>query len=148
MSEAEGPAPAPGPTALTESVELRPPPPDCAGGVSSVVCCTVQLFEGQAGLVPVIVTVVGDAPEVTARRSAVPEGAGAVETSMMRKRRRVTAWPVLFVTVRRMEIVPKGPSAALGVFGVGSRKRFGGSAEPAAGSSSESVTVSLRWTGE
>src|ERR1043165_2805235 len=146
-SEGEGPATGPGPTALTASEELKPRPDVCAGGCSSVVCCTAQLFEGQAGFVPVIETVAGDAPEVMTRRSAVPSGALKVERSMTRKRRRVTACPVLFVTVRRMESVPKGPSVEFGVFCVASRKRLGGRDELAAGSSRESVTASLRWTG-
>src|ERR1043165_3088036 len=149
MSEGEGPAAGPGPTALTASEELKTPPDVFAGGVSSVVCCTAQLFEGQAGFVPVIETVAGDAPEVMTRRSAVPSGALKVERSMTRKRRRVMGWPVLFVTVRRIESVPKGPSVWFGVLMVGSRKRLGDEEELAAGSSSESVTAELsRWTGE
>src|ERR1043166_948602 len=146
----EGPAAGPGPTALTASEELKPPPATvvCVGGSSSVVCCTVQLFEGQAAFEPVIETVAGVVPEVMTRRSAVPSGALKVERSMTRKRRRVTACPVLFVTGRRMESVPKGPSVEFGVFCVASRKRLGGRDELAAGSSRESVTASLRWTGE
>jgi len=45
--------------------------------------------------------------DMRGRRSAMPEGAGKVVRSMMRQRSRVTFWPVLFVTVRRMSSVPK-----------------------------------------
>src|SRR5215210_2871566 len=89
-------------TVPVESVELKAPPFGCAGGSSSVVCCTVQVLAGQAGFGPVIVTTAGTAGvglDVRARRSAKPEGTGNVVWSMMRKRRRVTGDPVLFVIV-------------------------------------------------
>src|SRR5438270_11424931 len=132
-------------TVLTERDELKPPPSVCAGGVSSVVCCTVQVFAEQAGFGPVIETATGTVPDVIARRSAVP-GAGKVVKSTMRKRRRVTGAAVLFVTVRRMVRWPKGARVASELSK--SRTRFGANAEPADGSSSETITVSLRWTGE
>src|SRR5688500_7316754 len=47
------------------------------------------------------------AVEVRGRMSAMPDGAGNVVTSMMRKRRRETGAPVLFVIRRRKERVPK-----------------------------------------
>ena len=84
---------------LAESVELKPPPLNWSGGSSSVVPCAV------AEPPPVSSTVTG--PEVRGRRSAVPEGEGKVVRSPMRKRRRVTVPPELFVNLRRNESVPK-----------------------------------------
>src|SRR2546423_3428804 len=87
---------------------------------------------------------------VIGRKSAVPDGAGKVVISMMRKRRRVTAAPVLFVTLRRMSSVPKvevDPEP-----GVKSRARAQAEVvEPLLvqpGSTSDSLIVALRSTGE
>jgi len=58
--------------------------------------------------------------EVSARKSAVPglvTDSGKVEVFTVRKRRRVTLLPVLFVNRRRIESVPLAPL----VTGVGSR---------------------------
>src|SRR2546423_14696494 len=86
---------------------------------------------------------------VIGRKSAVPEGAGKVVMSTMRKRRRVTAAPVLFVTLRRMSSVPKVEVAPEP--GVKSRARAQAEvvepvpAQPA--STSDSLIVALRKTG-
>src|SRR3954465_12061914 len=83
---------------------LKPLPLGCGGGCSSVVPLTVTfdvpLPHGGRS------TVTTTAVDVRGRRSAIPEGAGNVETSMIRKRRRVTLPPVLLTIVRRMSSVP------------------------------------------
>jgi hypothetical protein len=61
-------------TVPAESEELKPPPAACAGGCSSVVPCTAQTLDGQAGFAPAIWTATG--AEVRGRRSAKPAGAG------------------------------------------------------------------------
>src|ERR1044072_9197494 len=78
-------------------------------------------------------TVTTTGVEVRGRRSAVPEGTGRVEMSMMRQRRRVTFSPVMFVTVRRMSSVPKVELFVVSL--VKLRTRLGGLAGPTHGSS-------------
>src|SRR5829696_3001607 len=82
-------------TVPDESDELKPPPLGCEGGCSSVVPCTVTLLvpEPHGGRSTVTTTAV----EVRGRKSAMPEGAGNVVRSVIRKRKRVTFAPVLFV---------------------------------------------------
>jgi hypothetical protein len=46
-------------TVPTVTLELRPPPRACAGGVSIVVANIGQMFAGQAGFGPVIMIVGG-----------------------------------------------------------------------------------------
>src|SRR5947209_15215639 len=133
-------------TVPAASDELRPPPEVCVGGVSSVVAVIGQTPAGQAAFVPVMLTV-GGGEEVRARRSAVPAGTvpAKVVMSTMRKRRRVMLAPVLFVTVRRIESVPK-----VELFGgseVKSRARLGELEEPTPGSRIVSPTKALRWIG-
>src|SRR5262245_43545205 len=83
--------------------------------------------------------------EVNARRSARPAGTGNDVMSMMRKRNRVTAAPVLFVMRRLKATVP------LFVFGgaesVKSRKRFGSIAAALVASSNTAVNGLLRTIG-
>ncbi len=77
---------------------LNPPPLNCEGGSSSVVPLTLVR--------PPPVNTTPALPEVRGRRSDVPEGAGNVVRSMMRKRKRLIVPPVLFVNLRRIESVP------------------------------------------
>lgn len=68
------------------------------------------------------------ATEVSARRSAKPEGAGKVVWSTIRKRSLVTGAPVLFTNLRRIESVPKVELFAGS--DVKSRMRLGGEEPP------------------
>src|SRR5215218_9752415 len=102
---------------LAERLELKPPPFDWAGGSSSVVP-----WMGVGSDVQGFVTRMSE--ELSTRSSAVPDGAGKVEMSMTRKRRRVTLAPVLFVILRRIESLPKVELFAGSE--VKSRTRFGG----------------------
>src|SRR5262245_25172368 len=90
-------------------------------------------------------TVSGIEVEVTGRRSAKPEGAGKVVSSMMRQASRVTSPPVLFVNVRRMSKVPNvvGPPLP-----EKSRTRLGGALELTQLSSSCTSIDALRWIGD
>src|SRR4030095_14981050 len=104
--------------------ELKPPPFGCDGGCSSVVPCTVTLLvhEPHGGRSTVTTTAV----EVRGLKSAIPEGAGKVVRSTIRKRKRVTFPPVLFTTVLRISSVPK--VELFGGSDVKSRTRLGGDA--------------------
>src|SRR2546421_9227757 len=97
-------------TVPTARVELKPPPFGWVGGCSKVVPSTVTVH-GVADGEHVPASVIPDTEtfdEVIALRSACPPpGLGKVVTSTMRKRSRVTLPPVLFVTRRRIESVPK-----------------------------------------
>src|SRR5678815_3635802 len=124
---------------------LKPPPFGCDGGWSSVVPCTVALHGGVAGapvaehvtvsLMPATTT----APEVRGLRSAMPEGAGKVVMSIIRKRSEVMEAPVLFTNLLRREIVPNVEFWA-GTL-VKSRTRLGGLAFATVLSSKFSVIV-------
>src|SRR5215475_10553075 len=71
-------------------LELNPPPLGCDGGCSNVVPCTLtvqgvvatplEARQVAASLIPETTT----SDDVRGRRSAIPEGAGKVETSMIR----------------------------------------------------------------
>src|SRR4030095_6522448 len=84
---------------------LKPPPFGCEGGWSRVVPCTVAVQGGVAGapvaahvtlsLMPATTT----APEVLALMSAIPEGAGKVVISIIRKRSEVMLPPVLLTNL-------------------------------------------------
>ncbi len=108
---------------------LRPPPFGCDGGWSNVVPSTVA--------VPPPVSATTAATEVLGLRSAIPEGAGKVARSMIRKRRFVKAEPVLLVNLRRTKSFPKvalfGGSLRL------SRATFGEALSACAGSTSDCV---------
>src|SRR5262249_58791809 len=95
---------APGVTASTESVALKPPPFGCAGGVSRVVpfTNTLDVPEPHGGRS----TRIEMFPDERARRSATPAIDGNVLMSTIRNRSRVKLRPVLFVHVRRMSYVP------------------------------------------
>ena len=87
-------------TVPAANVELVPPPSGWAG-VSRVVPCTVTMHgvvaePVEAKHVAESLTVTTIELEVLARRSAIPEGVGKVETSMIRNRKRVIGAPVLF----------------------------------------------------
>src|SRR5258705_10670104 len=92
---------------------LKPPPFGCDGGCSSVVPCTVAVQGGVAGApvaahVPAsLMPATATDPEVRGLRSAKPDGAGNVVTSITRKRQRVTLPPVLFTILLRILMVPK-----------------------------------------
>src|SRR5436190_2694433 len=93
------PSGVPSVTAPALKLELKPPPFDCAGGVSRVVPCTVGLVKPVPhGGRSTLTTTSGD---VRGRRSEYPNGAGNVVRSMIRKRSRVMLAPVLLVIVRR-----------------------------------------------
>src|SRR5437588_679441 len=86
------------------------------------------------------------ADEVLARRSAIePDGGGKVVISTMRKRRRVTFEPVLFVTRFRRESVPNCELFAGS--DVKSRTRFGETDEDFVRSSRSKPKRLLRWIG-
>src|SRR6266545_1770438 len=129
-------------------VLLKPPPLGCDGGCSSVVPCTVAVQGGVAGapvaahvtvsLIPATTT----ALEVRGLRSAIPDGAGKVVRSITRKRNRVTAAPVLFTNLLRIERVPNVELFAGSL--VKSRTRFGGLLLVTVASSKFSVIVLLR----
>src|SRR5262245_43633520 len=80
-------------TVPADNEELKPPPFGCDGGCSRVVPLTETLLVPlpHGGRSTVTTTVV----EVRGRRSAIPDGAGNVVTSITRKRSRVTLPPVL-----------------------------------------------------
>src|SRR5215203_2008283 len=103
---------------------LNPPPFGCDGGCSRVVPWTVTL------LPPVMGTTI--VPELRGRRSAVPEGAGKVVISVMRKRNLVMLAPVPLMNLRRSESVPKVELLAGSL--VKSRTVFGGEVSNWAGS--------------
>src|SRR5215213_7411271 len=103
-------------TELADMLLLNPPPFGCDGGCSRVVPWTVTL------LPPVIGTTI--AVELRGRRSAIPEGAGKVVMSVMRKRNLVTFAPVPLMNLRRRESVPKVELLAGSL--VKSRTAFGG----------------------
>src|SRR5262249_32481026 len=88
--------------------------------LQGVVATPFEARQVAASLMPEATTSV----DVRGRRSAKPEGAGNVVMSMTRKRRRVTAPPVLFTKRRRMSSVPK--VELLAGSDVKSRTRFGG----------------------
>src|SRR5918993_1273490 len=101
-----------------ESEELKPPPLGCKGGSSRRTPRTVTT--------PMLGDPASPSCEVSARTSAqsVPPHVFSVPGPVMlktRKRRRVTAWPVLFVKVRRMS---SEPGAAFGST-FGGPTRFG-----------------------
>ena len=117
-------------TVFAPILPLKPLPLGCEGGCSSVVPCTVAVHGGVTGapvweqvtgsLMPATTTEV----EVRGRKSAMPDGAGKVVTSITRKRNLVTLAPVLFTHLLRIESVPKVEFCA-GTL-VKSRTRFGG----------------------
>ena len=80
--------------------------------------------------------------EVRGLRSAMPEGAGNVVTSMMRILSRVTEAPVLFVNLRLTMIVPNVELLAGSL--VKSRMRFGESVVPVHGKTRLSGIVLFR----
>ena len=95
-----------------ESELLKAPPFGCEGGCSSVVPKTV-IEHGIVAGVPVAahvaapkITGTTDDPDVRARRSAIPDGAGNVVWSTIRKRILVIGAPVLFIKRRRIRMVP------------------------------------------
>src|SRR5262249_30690332 len=106
---------------------LNPPLFGCDGGCSSVVPLTVALPPPLSDTTIVL--------EVRGRRSSVPDGAGNVVRSIIRKRNRLIAAPVLLVNFRRTEMVPK-----VELFGgseVKSRTKFGDAVPDTPGSTSE-----------
>ena len=135
-------------TVPADQLLLKAPPLGCDGGVSTDVPCTVAVQGGVAGA-PVaahvalsLMAATTTALEVRCLKSAIPDGAGKVVMSIIRKRNRVTAAPVLFTNLLRIERVPKvelfGPSP------VKSRTRFGGLLLVTVASSKFSVIVLLR----
>src|SRR2546421_6963019 len=110
LTAAPGASGVPTVTVPTAIVEFIPPPFGWAGGVSRVVPNTFTVHgvaEGEhvpGSVIPDTETFV----EVIGRRSATPPpGLGNVVISTIRKRSRVTLPPVLLVTRRRIESVPK-----------------------------------------
>ena len=119
--------------------EPKPPPSGWVGGVSTLVPSTVAVPP------PVSVTVM--MPEFLALKSAMVAPAGGKDViSMIRKRKRVTGAPVLFVKALLIESVPK--VELLGASLVESRTRFGGSAAATNGSRRVVKNVELRSSGE
>src|ERR1041384_4808875 len=90
-------------------------------------------------------------PLSTRRAAAGPPGAFKGVMSTMRKRRRVTDWPVAFLKRRRMSSVPSGQFDGalppLQTFGVVSRTRLGASDEDCCGSMRLAFAVALGWIG-
>src|SRR5580765_3222089 len=129
-------------------VLLKAPPFGCDGGVSTVVPCMFTVhgvvatpFEARhvaASLMPALTTRL----EVLARRSANPLGAGKVVISIIRKRSRVTAAPVLLTNLRRKSSVPNVEFCA-GTL-VKSRTWLGGFALGTVASSKAFAIVALR----
>src|SRR5882724_3156103 len=127
---------------------LKPPPFGWEGGCSRVVPCTVTVQGGVAGapveehvtvsLIPATTT----ADDVLGLKSAIPDGAGNVVRSIIRKRNRVTLPPVLFVNLLRIESVPNVELLAGSL--VKSRTRFGGLALATVASSNGEEMVLLR----
>src|SRR5215471_12328916 len=120
---------------------LKPRPLGCDGGCSGCVPCTVMLDVPlpHGGRSTVTTTVL----DVCGRRSAMPEGAGNVVRSMIRKRSRVTFPPVPLVNVRRMSRMPNvlGPMDT-------SRTRLGAALDETHVSRSAAVIVLLRRSGD
>jgi hypothetical protein len=81
-------------------------------------------------------------PDVRGLMSAIPDGAGNVVTSMIRKRKRVTLPPVLFTNRRRIDNVPNVELFAGSL--VKSRTAFGGAVVLRFASSEFAVNVLLR----
>src|SRR5262249_22825472 len=117
----------------TPSDELNAPPFGCCPKVDSSRSVprtsTLLVPLPQGGRSTVTVT----SPELRARRSAMPLGAGNVVVSITRKRKRVTALPLLFVIVLRTSNVPKVELLAGSL--VKSRTRLGGDGVATQGSS-------------
>ena len=135
-------------TVPDDHVELNAPPFGCDGGCSNVVPCTLIVqgvvatpFEAKhvdESLIPE--TTIND--DVRERRSAIPDGAGKVVTSIILYRNRVTAPPVLLTTRRLKSIVPKVELFAGSL--VKSRTRFGGLAADTVESNIRNGNCALR----
>src|ERR1044072_8357171 len=135
-----------------DQVELNAPPFACDGGSSNVVPCTLTVQgvvatpldarQVAASLIPETTT----SDDVRARRSAIPEGAGNVLTSMSLYRNLVTAPPVLFTTRRRKSMVPKVKLFAGSL--VKSRARFGERAADTVESNIKNGNCAVRWIGD
>src|SRR5262245_44244489 len=123
---------------------LKPLPFGWDGGCSSVVPLTVmfEVPDPHGGRSTVTTTEV----DVRGRRSAIPEGAGNVVRSMIRRRGRVTLPPVLLTNWRRKSSVPN--VELLGGSLVKSRTRFGLAVDATQTSSRSAVKLALRWIGE
>src|SRR5678815_3534241 len=87
-----------GAPSVADMLLLKPPPFTCDGGCSNVVPPTV------AEPPPLSGTEI--AADVRGRRSATPAGDGNVESSIMRKRKRVKLAPLLLVNFRRKDNEP------------------------------------------
>src|SRR5262245_47829564 len=93
---------------------LNPPPLGCDGGCSSVVPSMVIVHGGvvvvgkpaAAHVCWSVIPGTTTATDVRGRRSAMPDGAGNVVRSMIRKRSRVIGAPKMFTNRRRIESVP------------------------------------------
>jgi hypothetical protein len=106
-----------------ERLLLKPPPLACVGGSSSV-SPLIETLPPPHGVASIAVT------EVVAARIAVDtSGAGDVVTSKIRKRRRVTFPPVLFVNLRRSESVPLLPLPVRTPFGAVESETHGATGE-------------------
>ena len=91
-------------------------------------------------------TVTTTADEVRGLKSAIPEGAGKVVRSTIRKRKRVTFPPVLFTIVLRISNVPK--VELFGGSDVKSRTRLGGDAAATQMSNKFTAKLALRSIGD
>src|ERR1044072_5044646 len=134
----------------TRRVEFHPPPFGCVGGSSRIVPVTVTVHGADwAAAAQVAVSVMFEiitSPEVRARRSATPAGAGKVVRLMRRKRSADTFCPVWLTTRRRMVGVPKVELFDASM--AKSRTRFGGEAAAFVASRRRDEIVELRWMGE
>src|SRR6266853_37884 len=125
---------------------LKPPPLGCGGAVSRVVPWTVTehgvacpaAVQVTESLIPATTT----EPDVIGLKSAIPEGAGKVVRSIIRKRNRVMGAPVLFTNLLRMLSVPKVELFA--GTDVKSRTRFGALDDATVASSKKAEIVELR----
>src|SRR5882724_9849382 len=127
---------------------LKPPPFAWEGGCSRVVPCTLT-EQGAVTGVPVkehvalsLTPATTTKLDVLGLKSAIPDGAGKVVRSIIRKRNRVTLPPVLFVNLLRIESVPNTELLAGSL--VKSRTRFGGLALATVASSNGEEMVLLR----
>ena len=135
-------------TVPDDQLELNAPPLGCDGGCSNVVPCTLtvqgvvatplEARQVAASLIPETTT----SDDVRERRSAIPEGAGKVVTSIILYRNLVTAPPVLLTTRRRKSSVPKVELFAGSL--VKSRTRFGGLAAATVESNITNANDALR----
>lgn len=148
LTDAPGASGVPSEITPADCVVLNAPPFGCDGGCSSTVPSIVTEHgagfgeQVPASLIPATTTDV----DVRERKSAKPDGAGNVLTSMILKRSLVIGLPVLLTTRRRISSVPNVELFAGS--DVKSRTRFGGKEAACDESTIKTAVVAFRSIGD